>query len=255
MNIDQQLSTVMPLLDYISQFESRGDYNIVWGGIKPKDRPPRPLTQMTVGEVLAWQDSIDRHYMSEAAGRYQIMEDTLRGLYRPAGVPLSAKYDRKTQDRLALGLLRRRGLDDYLDGSMSPNNFALALAKEWASLPVPFDVRRKGKTVRRGQSYYAGDGLNEAHAGVDEFMSLVTSLRGKPRPQPRTNLAKSKTNLSVLGGTLAVATQLSDQAKGLINTMMEEIGVSAEFALTIVALLAFAFIFRERLLKWAEGDR
>ena len=69
-----------PLLDFIANAEHGGhpDYNAVWGGIKAKDRPPKKLVEMTIGEVLDWQDMIDPHYKSEAAGRYQIMEDTLR---------------------------------------------------------------------------------------------------------------------------------------------------------------------------------
>lgn len=182
---DKIIAAVEPLLAVLRRHESADNYDAVWGGIKSADRPPRPLTRMTVGAVLDWQDSIDARYRSEAAGAYQILEDTLRGLYRQAGVPLTAIYDRTTQDRLALALLRRRGLDDFLAGRMRPEAFALSLSKEWASLPVPFDIERGGRTVRAGQSYYAGDGLNKAHAGIDEVMAALRAIDATPEPAPK----------------------------------------------------------------------
>lgn len=163
------IKQVKPLLDFIAEHESRGNYDAVWGNIRTRDRPPKPLTQMTVAEVLAWQDSIDHRYMSEAAGRYQILEDTLRGLYRSAGVRTSEPFDDLTQDRLALHLLKRRGLDDFVEGRMRLTTFANALAKEWASLPVVTGPKK-------GKSYYAGDGLNEAHAKVDPFLLAIRQV-------------------------------------------------------------------------------
>ena len=162
------MANVKPLLDLIAKYESRGDYNIVWGGIKKKDHPPKPLVEMTVQEVLDWQDSIDRKYMSEAAGRYQIMEDTLRGLLHIVGP--DELFNEENQDRLAIGLLRRRRLDDYLEGRMSIHSFGNNLAKEWASFPVV-----KGR--KYGRSYYSGDGLNEAHVKVHQVLEVLEEIK------------------------------------------------------------------------------
>lgn len=167
-----------PLLDFIARYESRGNYNIVWGGIKKQHRPPKPLTTLTVGEVLAWQDSIDPFYMSEALGRYQIMEDTLRGMYRSAGVSLDDLFNENTQDRLGLHLLRRRGLDDYLEGKISTEKFAQAISKEWASMPCI--IKDKKGRPANGQSYYAGDGLNSAHVSRKDFLEAVESILAPP---------------------------------------------------------------------------
>lgn len=163
------------LLDFIARGESGGNYNIVWGGISVADRPPKALVDMTVGEVLAWQDRIDPKYNSEAAGKYQILEDTLRGL----GLPSNLRFDRGGQDRAAMVLLKRRGWAGFLSGSMSIERFALSLAKEWASLPVIAPVTgSRGFTLRAGQSYYAGDGLNAASASVNGFVAALKAARG-----------------------------------------------------------------------------
>lgn len=245
---------VSTLLDFIARYESRGDYNVVWNGIKGADRPKTALTTMTVAEVLAWQDSIDARYMSEAAGRYQILEDTLRGLYRQAGVPLTALFDKSTQDKLAIALLRRRGLDDYLSGRMSLEAFALALAKEWASLPVPFDINRGRQNVKRGQSYYAGDGLNKAHADLDEFLAVIQSVRGQAAPEPRRTPASSTTLHATIAAALAMVVQMSKDLKAAAAVFSDMFGISTELAVGSVGLIALAWIFRERLRKWARGD-
>ena len=164
------MMTIKTLLDFIAQPESRGDYNVVWGGIKPKDRPKRKLVQMTIAEVLAWQDSIDARYPSEAAGRYQIMEDTLRPLPLAAGLVPSDLFNEANQDALATVLLKRRGLDRYLAGGMSAEDFANNLAREWASLPLVTGPHR-------GRSYYAGDGLNKSHVSVDDFLAAVRACK------------------------------------------------------------------------------
>lgn len=180
-----------PLLDLIAKHESGGDYDIVWGGIAHKHRPNAPLTRMTVGQVLDWQDSIDHLYRSEAAGKYQILEDTLRGLYREAGVKLNDKFDEATQDKLAVQLLRRRGLDIYLSGSLSKEAFANRLAMEWASLPVVYDRQGHRRPVKRGQSYYAGDGLNKALTSPESVLQALEAIRYPSAPTPQGWLLKA----------------------------------------------------------------
>ena len=165
------------LLDFIAKPESGGDPNIVWGGIKQKDRPKKPLVTMTIGEVLAWQDSIDARYQSEAAGAWQIMEDTLRTLPSAAGLTMMDLFSEANQRKLATVLLRRRGLDSYLAGTMTAEDFANFLAREWASLPMV-------SGPKRGRSYYSGDGLNKSHVSVDAFMAAVRAVKSAPAQKP-----------------------------------------------------------------------
>lgn len=175
---------VLKLLDFIAEHESEttarklgiSAYNVVWGGIKKADWPPKPLTEMTIGQVLAWQDRIDPRYRSEAAGRYQILEDTLRGLYEEAGLTMGDRFDKAGQDRLAEALLRRRGLAQYRTGAISAHTFANNLAKEWASLPCVTGPKK-------GRSYYSGDGLNAALVDVEPFLAAVRACSSN-EPQP-----------------------------------------------------------------------
>ena len=183
-----RVARAAPILDLIGANESdaaaaaqgvRDGYGVVWSGIRKEDRP-RDLTALTVSRVLWWQDAIDSRYMSEAAGRFQIMEDTLRGLrYDP-----NALFDKATQDALGLQLLDRRGWDRCEAGTLSPEDFADQLAREWASLPVVRDQKGASRTLKRGQSYYAGDGLNKAHASPEDVLAAIHAALGStPEPQ------------------------------------------------------------------------
>ncbi len=171
------LQQALPLIDFIVETESRGDWNAVWFGISKADRPTRPVTTMTIQEVLDWQDRIDPKYRSEAAGGPQFLEDTLRGLYTSAGCKPSDVFSIATQRKLAYQLLRRRGLDRYMGGLMTAEAFCDQLAKEWASLPV-----MTGK--HRGLSYYGGDGMNHALTTPERILSIVTDMRAAPAPEP-----------------------------------------------------------------------
>lgn len=149
-------------------------YDVVWSGINPEDRPKK-LSALSVSRVLWWQDLIDSRYQSEAAGAYQIMEDTLRTL----AVDPAATFDAATQDALCLQLLDRRGWAKCEAGQLSVEAFGNALAREWASLPVITGAKS-------GRSYYAGDGLNKAHATVDEVLDAIrAALAGAVTPEPK----------------------------------------------------------------------
>ena len=175
-----RLERARPILNLIVKNESLGAvrvqrvasvWDVVWGGIKPEDRPKK-LSAMTVARVLWWQDKIDSRYMSEAAGAYQILEDTLRGLqYDPKAI-----FNKETQDALALQLLDRRGWARCENGKMTPEAFGNQLAMEWASLPVITGPKR-------GRSHYAGDGLNAAHETPQAVLTAIhAALNEEPAP-------------------------------------------------------------------------
>ena len=164
-------------LDLIGHLESRGQYDAVFGGIKGPDRPlkrtGKRLTELTVYEVLQWQDSIDHMYRSEAAGKFQVMEDTLRELVAQGRVDGNSLFNKETQDRVALILMKRRGLPKFLKGDMATEIMANNLAMEWASLPVCKEFTRGGKLRRYGYSYYAGDGLNKCLTDPEEVLEAL----------------------------------------------------------------------------------
>ena len=153
------------ILDLIGSAEAPQGYDQVYGGTRLN--PPRRITTMTVGEVLAWQrQSVAAGSRSSAAGKYQIIRKTLQSLVDQGHVSTSDRFDADTQDRLAVVLMRRRGLDRFEDGSLSAEGFANQLAREWAGLPV-------ATGPRAGGSYYGGDGLNKSTVSVDRVLDVL----------------------------------------------------------------------------------
>ena len=173
---------VTPLLDFIGNKESEG-YDDISGLISQSRYPVKSLTQMTIQEVLDWQESIDRFQLSEAVGRYQIMEDTLRGynndssagpgnpLYTRAGISAGDLFSPQNQDKMAIILLNQRGLQKFVDGEITREQFANNLASEWASLPLVTGPNA-------GRSKYAGDSAgNKALTTVQEFLNAIDAVK------------------------------------------------------------------------------
>ena len=171
-----------PLLDFIGNKESEG-YDDISGLVSRSAYPSKSLTKMTIQEVLDWQESIDQSQLSEASGRYQIMEDTLRGynndsdvgpgnpLWKRAGLSAGDLFSPENQDKMAIVLLDQRGLSKYLDGELSKERFANNLASEWASLPLVTGPNA-------GKSKYAGDSAgNRSLTSVQEFLSVLDKVQ------------------------------------------------------------------------------
>ncbi|MDK1489680.1 hypothetical protein QN219_06360 [Sinorhizobium sp. 7-81] len=153
------------LLDFIRETEvgrkDRASYDVIYAN--RQKRLKQPLTTMTFGEVVDAQRSWSKGHGSSAAGAYQFMRATLIGLAREMpSIEGTDIFGPDLQDWLGYHLLKRRGYREFVAGELSLVEFGRRLAQEWASLPVLADTRGSQHEVRRGQSYYAGDGLNKA---------------------------------------------------------------------------------------------
>lgn len=108
-------------------------------------------------------------------------------LYLDAGlIDSDALFNEATQDAVAELLMERRGLSRFVGGELSAEDFANNLAREWASFPVVHDQQGASRHVKKGQSYYAGDGLNKAYAEPDEFLSIVKGILAASAELPET---------------------------------------------------------------------
>lgn len=158
------------LLNLIGSVEAPRGYDQVYGG--SVIQPPRPITTITIAEVLDYQDaSVRAGSKSSAAGRFQFIRSTLRSLVNEGHARLSDRFDVATQNKLGLALLNRRGLKSYKSGRITSRDFGQRLSQEWASLPA-MTVDKKGRTAK-GQSYYAGDGLNKSLVSQDRLLAVI----------------------------------------------------------------------------------
>lgn len=178
------------ILKFISKTETGREglaaYNTVYA--HRENSMIKPLVLMTIDEVIEQGAFRTRVFGSSAAGAYQIMRDTLKGLKTELKLSGSEKFDAEMQDRLGLVLLKRRKLDRWISGKISDVEFALELAKEWASFPVLANTRGAHRKIVRGQSYYAGDGLNKSLVKPEEIEAMLAEAKNQgvftPAPEP-----------------------------------------------------------------------
>ena len=128
-------NTQKQFLDFIAADESDGDYDafnkggshgghVAYGSGYGEDATQqygKPLTQMTIAEVI----SLGNQGRIHAAGRYQIINKTLKGIVKNKGVDVNALYDEEMQDQLALYLAYDR---------LVRGNKITGLRNEWVSL-------------------------------------------------------------------------------------------------------------------------
>jgi conjugal transfer mating pair stabilization protein TraG len=166
MNSPKNINTT-GLLDTVAKGESNGNYNAYYGRA---DNSAIDFTSMSVTEVLSWQkDYVEKGSPSSAVGKYQFIRPTLEGLVDELKINKDDAFSKELQDRLAVALLERRGLHDYMSGKISLEQFAHNLSKEWAALP-----RVIGKDP--DASYYAGDGLNKVRLSKADIYSGIATL-------------------------------------------------------------------------------
>lgn len=178
------------LLDFIGDIEAPRGYGTIYANKQHK--LTTPLTSMTLGDVIDAQPSWTRAHGSSAAGRYQFMRATLIGLSKELHLRGNQTFDPDLQDRLGYHLLKRRGYEAFMRGEISRTEFGKRLAMEWASLPVLAPCKGSSREVLRGQSYYAGDGLNKSLIAPEQVEAVLDRVRvaGQapapiPVPEPR----------------------------------------------------------------------
>ncbi|MBX9452647.1 MAG: phage tail protein [Mesorhizobium sp.] len=107
---------------------------------------PRNLVMMTLDQIDAMQTQMlrhpDNHFNSSAAGRYQIVQKTLRGLRDELGLSGDEFFTADLQDRLAEQLLRRRGNDvaglrDEWQGLSRVDDATIRQAYDGTSVTMP----------------------------------------------------------------------------------------------------------------------
>jgi muramidase (phage lysozyme) len=150
----------------------------------------KPITEMTINELQHWQPGFTKSFGSSASGAYQFMLATLKDLENKLDLTGEEIFNAAMQDRLGYELLIRRGYRAWVSASTSTDTFMIGLAKEWASFPVPSRMKGAHRIVERGQSYYAGDGLNKALVGPDVVWLACEAARElkvvTPPPKPVT---------------------------------------------------------------------
>lgn len=173
------------LFDIIASGE--GDYNSVNRG-RAGDSPGgasryfgKDLTQMTVGEVMELQGSGQLF----AAGKYQIIPQTMKGFVSSSGISMTDLFDSSTQEKFKKYVtdVKRPAVGQYLRGE-SENKLEAAqeLAREFASIGLAYPEAGR----QRGESRYSGTGGNKASISPESIeAALEKSRKQQGGPQNR----------------------------------------------------------------------
>ena len=125
---------------------------------------------------------------------------TLKSAVTKAGISLNEKFDKKTQDKLALQLInKRKAVKAYIYGEVPDttenlNKAITQVAMEWSSVGVPVDMKGQYGNIKAGDSYYKGGGdkssvspstvgsalkkLRSAITGIKEVVEGAKSYKG-----------------------------------------------------------------------------
>ncbi len=97
-----------------------------------------PLTDLTIGQIKALQHD-DKTLSNQqwieagklhATGRYQFIANTLPGVAQRAGIGDDVKYDAAAQDRMALQLMKERGISPWVGPSDKATNAERAIIQQ-----------------------------------------------------------------------------------------------------------------------------
>jgi hypothetical protein len=159
----------------------KSGYDVTLGYGAFADDKSKSITDMTIQEIYAHQKKMKKNKKnrfstgrkdkngkmiklpSSAVGAYQITEPTLRRLTKKLGIGKNAKFDKATQDKLGLELLKEAGGDKYKKGKITAKQYQNRIAGVWASVATT-----KGKS-RYGQ--HTGTSSSVIQDSIKEYKS------------------------------------------------------------------------------------
>ena len=166
-------------------------YNTGTAGSQAGYKPPKPISQMTVGNIMDDQASGSLF----AVGKYQIVPETMKGFIKAMNISRDQIFDEETQDKFGTYFInvKRPVVGQYLRGEgPSLEDALIATAAEFASVGVPKDMKKgefatfapdlggpvPSRDIKAGESLYTGYGGNAAQPGMMEDLSkLLQTLR------------------------------------------------------------------------------
>jgi len=192
---------------------SKGEkYQSVVHGGSYKAATGRAITDMTIGEILAAGQGTGmdkaRIYV---AGKYQFATETLRGLVKAEGIPLSTKFTPEVQDMLFAAHLKRRAPSVYAYATGKSDSYTAkdwnTVAAEWRSMPDT-----SGKTYQDKWS-----GSNRVAHTVEQTKAALDASRAAALANNTVNINQQTTvNVTGVSDPAAAGREVARQ-QGAVN--------------------------------------
>ena len=163
-------------------------------------RDGKKLTELTVGEIKEYMDlSIEDKDRLFAVGKFQFIPDTFNLVVEKMNLSDDKVFTSDLQEEMGTYLLTDKVgrklqtwlyQDDNTIKKSNVNDAMLALAKEFASVPVPFDISKNPNPtannpwpkvdLKAGDSYYKENirGGNSAQHTVEETKDMLMKVQG-----------------------------------------------------------------------------
>jgi len=187
-----------------------GNTDKIVGSQMVASRGGKKISDLTVDEILKYQAIKDPNNEDRlfAVGKYQTDNRTFPMAVKALGLSGDTVFSPEVQEQVGLYLVSekpgRKRLSNYLKniGDVSAERAMLDLAMEFASVPVPYAIKKGtyGKwpkvDLKAGDSFYAsGKGGNKAQHTVAETLEVLEENKGSvpsantrgvsPRPRLR----------------------------------------------------------------------
>jgi len=165
----------------IRRAESGNDYGATFRAyLDGFSRRNEDITNMNINQVVQYQKDYIAHQRrlgipetqrSAAVGAYQMLYPEVAA--SKTGVPLTAKFNKENQDRMADYYLNMAGYQQFINGRITAEQFNDRLAGQFASL----------KTTS-GRGVYDTDGINKAY---EDLLDLIKKSKPQPKITPAPN--------------------------------------------------------------------
>lgn len=186
-------------------FENGYDVPLGYGSYA---KPLKALTEMTIGEIQAYQDQmIANGASSGAVGRYQITKGTLADLISRYKIDSNALFDASLQDKLAIIILKECKYSQWIEGTVTDDQFQYNLAGRWASVENPHNP---GNSRYPTQS--VGTTIKNLQTAMDKTENILTN---------NIQISAKQTN------SLATSTDASDRSEEQLSGTEETFNPSA----------------------------
>lgn len=222
------------VLDLIGHLEANDNYNAYYGNA---GNTSVDFSSMTIDEVIAWQkEYVANGSPSSAVGKYQFLSSTLEGLKDQGGYSGDELFTNDMQDTLAASLMEGRGYSDFMNGTITAEEFADNLSKEWASLPT-------ATGPNAGSSYYSGDGLNKSLIDLDSYLDTLNSMRG----DTSTATASAEESYEVVDTGTAAEGQATEYVSKyqLLSALLSERYMNGNYQMAIASMNSQSMLLKE----------